>query len=169
MIEIKTSFSADITAALQKLTAATGEATLRATGYAGAKVFLDEAKRRVPVDTGTIRDNIIVKRAEEKSDGAKLQTYLVTVRSGKYGRNGDAFYWRFVENGHSYVRRNPKSGKGANWKAHREASRVEYGSSSAPAQPFMRPAYESKKEDAMQAMRERLAERIKYFLNGGEE
>lgn len=138
------------------------EPTLRKVGFAGAEVFRDEAKRNAMahIQTGTIYRNIIVKRLEEQSDGGNRQTYLVTVRKGDYG-GGDAFYWRFVEHGHKFVPRNPnrtKKGKKANWEAHRRAAELEYGTASAPAYPFMRPAYESKKGAATSAMTRALSE-----------
>ncbi len=156
---------AGVASAVGKLTDALGESTLRATGFAGAEVFRDEAKRNASshVKTGVLMNNIIVKRAEEASDTNKVQTYLVTVRSGKHGHAGDAYYWRWVENGHSFVRRKKK---GTSWKAHRAAALLEYGSSSVPAKPFMRPAYESKKQEAIDAMNKKLAERVAQHLGG---
>lgn len=156
-----TKLSGDMKSGLDKLLGSEGEQLLRAAGFAGAEVFRDEAIRLVPVDEGVIKRNIIVKRVEEKSDGAKAQTYYVTVRTGKVNVEGDAFYWRWVEYGHSFVRRKKK---GVTWKAHRAASKLEYGSSSAPAQPFMRPAYDSKKLEAILAMRKRMSEKFTEIM-----
>jgi homoserine dehydrogenase len=139
------------------------EPTLRKIGFAGAEVFRDEAKRNAMahIQTGTIYRNIIVKRLEEQSDGGNRQAYLVTVRKGDYG-GGDAFYWRFVEHGHKFVPRNTKvsarTGRKVGWAAHRRAAELEYGTASAPAYPFMRPAYESKKGAATSAMTRTLSE-----------
>lgn len=138
-----------------------GEQLLRSAGYAGAAVFRDEAIQLVPVKKGIIKRNIIVKRAEERSDNAKIQTYYVTVRKGKMNVEGDAFYWRWVEYGHSYVK---KKKKGITWKAHRAAMALEYGSSSAPARPFMRPAYENKKAEAVEAMQKQMAKKFKELV-----
>jgi HK97 gp10 family phage protein len=139
------------------------EPTLRKVGFAGAEVFRDEAKRNAMahIQTGTIYRNIIVKRLEEQSDGGNRQAYLVTVRKGDYG-GGDAFYWRFVEHGHKFVPRNTtvsaRTGRKIGWAAHRRAAELEYGTASAPAYPFMRPAYESKKRAATSAMTRTLSE-----------
>lgn len=161
--------TASVADAMNKLTAATGEETLRAAGFAGARVFREGAKERLisngSVITGTLLRNIIVKRMEEKSDANKRQTYLVTVRSGVADSTNDAYYWRWVEAGHSFVRRKPKSG-GASWAAHREASRLEYGSASAPAKPFMRPTYDSKQDEALAAMKKTLAEQVQEKTGG---
>lgn len=134
------------------------EPALRAIGFAGAEVFRDEAKRNAlsHVKTGVLYHNIIVKRLEEESDGGKRQVYLVTVRSGQYG-GGDAFYWHWVETGHKFV---PRKKDGTSWRVHREAAALEYGTASAPAYPFMRPAYESRKGAAIDAMNKMLREQL---------
>jgi HK97 gp10 family phage protein len=150
--------SGDMTAGLEKMLGPDAEAILRAGGFAAAAVYRDEAVRLVPVDTATIQRNIIVKRIEEKSDGGTKQMYYVTVRKGKMNVEGDAFYWRFVEFGHSFVRRKTK--KSTTWKAHRAAMQVEYGSSSAPAKPFMRPAYDTKQKEAGEAGLAAMAEKF---------
>lgn len=155
---VQAKLTGDMLSGLDKLVAAAGESALRATGVAGARVFQEEAIRRVPVDTGTIKRNIIIKRAEEKSSGAEKQTYLVTVRTGKHGNEGDAYYWRFVEGGHKIVPRKPEN---VTWKVHREAMALEYGSSRVPAKPFIRPAFESMKRAAVEAMKARLREKLK--------
>lgn len=153
-----------------KLGEALGEQTLRRVGFAGAEVFREEAKvnaTKHKKKTGTLMNNIIVKRLTEESDGGNKQAYLVTVRAGKMNQDGDAFYWRFVEDGHKFVPRNKRRGKGANWKAHRAAAEAEYGTATVPAYPFMRPAYESKKEAAVKAMTEKMGEEVKRVLGGG--
>lgn len=162
-MEIKTKLRGNLAADLDKIVAAAGESALRATGVAGARVFQAEAKRLVPKDTRTIERNIIIKRAEEKSDSNKRQTYLVTVRTGKENVEGDAFYWRFVEEGHKIVLRKPKE---TSWKAHRAAMELEFGTSRVAARPFIRPAFEGMKKRALDAMRERLREKLKESLGG---
>jgi CRISPR/Cas system-associated protein Cas5 (RAMP superfamily) len=160
--------------ATEKLGEAAGESALRAAGVAGADVFREEAKRNLiangSVDTGTILRNIIMKRREEDSDGNKRQSYIVTVRKGKFNVEGDAFYARFVEDGHKFVRRNTKiskkTGKKIGWKAHRAASEREYGTASAAAKPFMRPAFSSSQDEAIGAMKSALSAAIKKNLGG---
>jgi hypothetical protein len=141
------------------------EEDLRATGVAGAEVFREEAKHNAAsrAKTWTIHRNIIIKHLPEDSDGSLRQAYLVTVRKGSYG-GGDAYYWRFVEEGHKFVPKNTKvskrTGRTIGWAAHRRAAELEYGTASAPAYPFMRPAYDSKKSDAMNAMTLQLKEQL---------
>jgi HK97 gp10 family phage protein len=153
-----TQLMAAVQQTVDQVASAIDEEGLRAVGFSGAEPFRDEAKRnaRARAKTYTIHDNIIVKRLEEESDGARRQVYLVTVRAGTYGGT-DAFYWRFVERGHKFV---PKTGKTTGWEAHRRAAELEYGTASAPAYPFMRPAYESKKQVAVDAMTSTLTQQL---------
>ena len=143
-----------------------GESTLRTIGFAGAEIFRDQAKQNALANkkTGLLFDNIIVKRLEEESDGGKRQVYMVTVRNGRRDTSAGAFYWRFVENGHKFVPKNtnisPRTGKRVGWAAHRRAAELEYGNARVPAYPFMRPAYEGKKQEAVNVMTETLKEQL---------
>jgi len=170
MIDFDTSaFEAAMTAARRTITEALGESTLRTVGFAGAEVFRDQAKQNSLANkkTGMLFDNIIVKRLEEDSDGDRRQAYMVTVRNGTAASPG-AFYWRFVENGHKFVPKNKKvskkTGRTIGWKAHREAAQrvadLEFGNKRTRAYPFMRPAYDSKKREAIDVMTQTLAEQI---------
>lgn len=159
MIEFDTSdLERAVTEMAQQVTASLDESALRAVGFAGAEIFRDEAKRNAlgHVKTSVIYNSIIVKRLEEESDGGKRQAYLVTVRKGKFNGN-DAYYWRWVENGHKIV---PRKKKGVTWKAHRAAAALEFGNARVPAYPFMRPAYESKKGAAIDVMNKKLREQM---------
>jgi HK97 gp10 family phage protein len=152
MLDFKLTLTGDLTEGLDKLEASLGEAALRAAGFAGAQVFQQEAKVRVPVREGNLRDNIIVKRIEERSDANRRQVYYVTVRAGyappKKGATGKkaaaaragiaagkagAYYWRWVE----------------------------FGSSKSSAKPFLRPSFDARVHDALEIMRAKLAEKIR--------
>mgnify|MGYP000008431021 CR=1 FL=1 len=135
--------------ALKELPDRVAKNGLRAAVYAGAKVIRDEAKLQAPVATGdlgpnqpppgTLKRSVILKQIPELSKKNK-QTFFVTVRHGKkyrkQGKKGnlsqDAWYWRFVE----------------------------FGTRKMRARPFLRPALEAKRRDAVQAMKDRLTERI---------
>ena len=88
---------------------------------------------------GTLKRSVILKQIPELSSKNK-QTFFVTVRHGKkyrkQGKKGnlsqDAWYWRFVE----------------------------FGTVKMSARPFLRPAFDMKKNDALTAIKTRLAERI---------
>jgi len=141
------------------------EVTLRTVGFAGADLFRDQAKQNALANkkTGILFDNIIVKRLEEESDGGKVQVYLVTVRNGGAASPG-AYYWRWVENGHKFVPKNKnvskRTGRTIGWAAHRRAAELEYGNARVRAYPFMRPAYESRKQDVINLMTRTLAEQL---------
>lgn len=141
------------------------EVMLRTVAFAGADLFRDQAKQNALSNkkTGVLFDNIITKRLEEESDGGSKQVYLVTVRNGSAASNG-AYYWRWVENGHKFVPRNktvsPRTGRTIGWAAHRRAAELEYGNARVQAYPFMRPAYEMKKQEAVDLMTRTLAEQL---------
>lgn len=164
---------------LAKIEDSVSESVLRTVGFAGAEIFRDEAKQRSLEyrRTGLLYGSIIAVRLQEESDGGKQQVYLVTVRNGGRGRPG-AFYWRFLEAGHAKVRENKKvslkTGKIIGWKAHRareakywekQAAKLENGSATVAARPFMRPAYESKKQEVVDLMTRTLAEQIARNAN----
>lgn len=164
MIQFDTSDLARVVAAtIEQVTP--DEPTLRAVGFAGAEVFREEAKHNAAshAKTWTIHRNIIVKRLEEESDEHRRQVYLVTVRKGSYGGD-DAFYWSWVEKGHKFVPKNTKvskrTGRKIGWAAHRRAAELEYGTATVPAYPFMRPAYDSRKVSAVDAMTKKLQEQL---------
>ena len=135
--------------ALRELPQRVARNGLRAAVYAGAKVIRDEAKLHAPVATGnlganqpppgTLKRSVIMKQIPELS-GAQKQTFYVTVRHGKTYRkqakkgnlSQDAWYWRFVE----------------------------FGTVKMSARPFLRPAFDMKKHEAVTAIKTRLAQRI---------
>lgn len=155
--------SGDAFDGLDKLSDSVGEGALRAAGYAGAQVFQQEVQsnaEKFKKKTGTIYKNIIIKRVTEESESNQKQTYLVTVRAGKLNANGDAYYYRWVEEGHHFNGFRKKSDS-QTWKAYRKAMETEFGSSKVPAKPFIRPAYKTKSKQALDAMRAKLAEKLK--------
>ena len=135
--------------AMKELPKRVARNSLRAAVYAGAKLIRDEAKLKAPVAVaplgpnqpppGTLKRSVIMKQIPELSS-AERQTFFVTVRHGKkyrkQGKKGqlsqDAWYWRFVE----------------------------FGTVKMAARPFLRPAFEGKKRAAVQAIQDRLAQRI---------
>jgi HK97 gp10 family phage protein len=109
----------------------------RAATAAGAVVIRDAAKRKAPVRTGNLQKNIVVKRLP-KGEATLTSEHIVTVRRGKLTKKQraaglvDAFYATFVE----------------------------YGTARAAAQPFLRPAYDENKEKAVQAIKDRISQRL---------
>jgi HK97 gp10 family phage protein len=144
---------------------------------AGARIIRDEARNRAPVSdgktnknaspSGTLKRSIIVKWIRELSKYG-MSTFYVTVRSGKkyrkQGKKGnlsqDAYYWRYVEFGHKIVPR--FKGKYTDYALKGRtrqtglAIRRRNATGSVPPKPFIRPAFESKKQEALNAIINRL-------------
>jgi HK97 gp10 family phage protein len=117
---------------------------LRAAVNAAAQTIRKEAKLRAPKQTGTLKRALYAKQIRERS-GIDKQTYFVSVRTGaKRGKDGkkddsqDAYYWKFVE----------------------------FGTVNMAAKPFLRPAFEAKKRDAVVAMAAKLRQRIEKVQGG---
>jgi HK97 gp10 family phage protein len=142
--DIKTgSFSitglSDLEKRLSEFSDRVGKNILRGAVSAGAAVIRNEARLKAPKDTGEMVRDIMIKRAKEIKGSGDV-TYQVFVRTGKKSRLAgkkrnvarDSFYWRFVE----------------------------FGTSKMSAKPFMRPAFDTQKEKAVERIREYLAARI---------
>jgi len=149
---------AQLDRALRELPERIANRGLRASVYAGAKVIRDEARVQAPKAAqslgskqpppGTLKRSVIMKHIQELSGGGR-QTFYVLVRHGKKFRNQgkrgnlsqDAWYWRFVE----------------------------FGTRKMAARPFLRPALESRRHEAVDAIKQRLTQRIEIearSLNG---
>ncbi len=140
---------AELDRALRELPDRLARNGLRASVYAGASVIRAEARARAPKAAaslgpnhpppGPLKRSVIMKHIRELS-GAGRQTFFVLVRHGKkYRKQGkkqnlsqDAWYWRFLE----------------------------FGTRKMIARPFLRPALEAKRAEAVQAIKARLTERI---------
>jgi HK97 gp10 family phage protein len=127
----------EFAAALKEMPKRVARKHLRGSVAKGATLIRTEARNLAPVDTGEMRKDIQVKRERSPDNVA---SYSVFVRSGKKSRlagrarnvDKDSFYWRFLE----------------------------FGTVKVAAQPFMRPAFEGKKEQAVDAIGEELDKRI---------
>ena len=120
---------------------------VRSALFRAAKTVRDEAKQRAPRDTGALQASVIAARDNNPQATGANERYVVTVKkkrwtgkakakaaktaAGKidYRKSGDAFYWRVVE----------------------------FGTSKMRAQPFLRPAFESQKDVALDQFKQSLA------------
>lgn len=118
-----------------------------------ARPITSEAKALAPVKTGRLRQAIYSTRA--KSSTPTRQERVITVRSGKKHGSKDAFYWKWVEFGHRIG--NKATGTLAGKGRRKTASA---GLGAVPAQPFMRPAFESQKQKAAEIFRDALGKLI---------
>lgn len=123
--------------ALAQLPKNIGKNVLRGAVNAGATEFKKEAVARAPMDSGVLKKAVYQKQIKEKSSDTQ-QTFYIGVRSGKRSKTTkkglklDAFYARFVE----------------------------FGTSKMAAKPFMRPAFEAKKEAAIEKFKDYMAKRL---------
>ena len=138
MISIAFDFS-KIAAKLDNITKAAEEGA-RPAAQAGAQVFYEEVKQRVPVSAkahstkgkkqtftpGTLRKAIYQAFADKESGDGKASYRISWNKS-------HAFYGRFVE----------------------------FGTSRMAAKPFLRPAYDAARAKALQAVQERMAVEVR--------
>lgn len=124
---------------------------------AGAKVIMEDAKSRVPRQTGALRNSIRIKTGK-KQDGSPV-AYVVAGRSKK---KGDPWYAHLVEFG---VKRHviiagggTKAGKVLAAGARILGEKVDHPG--AVAKPFLRPALDTKAQSAIDAVANYLRNRI---------
>lgn len=113
-----------------------------------AKVVQDEAKKRSPIRTGKLRDNVVRYKAKKYSNAQQVtyhvgmkKEWLAFADSAKNRRSGKAgkkysrdkiYYWRFFE----------------------------FGTVKMAARPFFRPAFDSTKSEQLSTMQKTLAKAI---------
>ena len=123
---------------------------------AGAKVIADEAKARVPVKLGKLRDSIRVGTAVK--DGQ----VMATIKAGRNKKKDDPYYANMVEYGtapHVIVAGGgTKAGKVLAAGARILGEKVDHPGAS--AKPFMRPALDMKAQPALDRTAEYLRDRI---------
>lgn len=148
MIETSLDFSDlnDIAKDLEALSRAENNKVLRDATRAGAEVLKEEVIARAPVRTGKLKKNVVVvtqksRRRGEISSGVHIRG--VNLRTGnsdntmKANNPRNAFYWPFVE----------------------------LGTANMPAHPFVRPAYDTREEEAASAAIARMNQAIDEVLS----
>jgi HK97 gp10 family phage protein len=128
-----------------------GGGPLRKALAEAAKVIHAEAQALAPEDTGLLKREIRMVRAKNPAATGATEHYVVGVRRGKrkkyantrenrrarrvgktYQDESRAYYWRFIE----------------------------FGTERQPARPFLRPAFESKKREALNRFETSLREGV---------
>jgi HK97 gp10 family phage protein len=142
---------------LLKGAVATAASVVRKEAVLQAPIAPEVEGRQMPV--GTLKKSIYQTRLPEKCT-ATLEVWKVDVRTGKRTtKKGnalpDAYYAGFVEYGH-YARQPKAVGSRKARRAKAEAGGVRW----VAAKPFMRPAFEKKKNEAVRAMEQYLRENI---------
>lgn len=112
---------------------------------AGTAVTLKQARRNAPKDTGVLRRALFAKRSRF-GQSPTMEVRIIGVRKGKKAQknNRDAYYARWIEYGHRA----------------RTSKRFPGPPVFVPAQPFLRPAFESTKNQALQAILAKLPDAI---------
>ena len=135
--------------ALKNFPEVLGRKYLRKATFAAAGVIKEDAITRAPVHTGAMKEHIAVFRRKSEPSEAH---YAIGVKGIKFNKKvkrvlrnlrkiagvkrlniaGDLYYWRFLE----------------------------FGTAKMPARPFMRPAFEAQKMNAIDKFRESLADGV---------
>ena len=139
----------ELAAALRELPERLARNGLRAAVNAGAGVIKKDAISKAPQDTGALKANFYQKQIREQS-GPMQQTFYVGVRKGV------AKYANSKANKRAGVAGQTYKNGGSTW----YWLINEFGSSKQPARPFLRPAFETQKENAVTAIGQKLDERI---------
>lgn len=113
-------------AALDALGAKVSRDTIHAGSRAAAQVFYEDAKERVPVDSGKLKSAVYHAYSKSKSHPGHSVFHVS---------------WNYKKAPHGHL--------------------IEFGTSNAPAHPFLRPAFESKKAEAVAAAKIEMAETLK--------
>ena len=141
---------------------------------AGAKVIYDQTVANVPARSGRLKRAIYRAWIPNQSN-AERQTFFVSVRRGKRyqartivskkgksrtTKNNDAYYWTWVEFPHLATGRTKIKG-GVRAREMARGKMLREGTAKlVPGQGFMRRAYESKKNAAVDAIKDELQKRI---------
>lgn len=124
---------------------------------AGTRLTVAAAKMKAPVKTGRMRKAIYATR-DRASSRPGFEARVVAVKRGKKAQksNRDAFYWKFVEFGH----RTGTKKTGYLRKSDRSSGGYAGGTGFVAARPFMRPAFDSTKAAALDAIRDGLKKQV---------
>lgn len=136
----------DIAKDLDELSKAESNKVLRQATYAGAAILRDEVRANAPVRTGKLKRNIVASSQRSRKLG-EVSAGVYVRGSNQDGTNSDnsmkakdprnAYYWRFLEEGTSKM----------------------------PPVPFIRPAFDSKADEAASAAIAKLDEAIDKVLS----
>lgn len=170
------SVKSSLSAALERLASEENVThVLRSAAHAGALEIYNELHVKVPVDKGVLKASLF-RWFDKKRSTATNQIYLV-------GPNkGEARHWANVEFGH--WRYNKPMGKGR-WMKSKLSKGVTAGAKTkntkgqshggrgaldkpawVPPHPYLRPAWEAKKNTVVRSMRKRAGERIREIMAG---
>lgn len=134
---------------------------MRAALRAGARVIANEAKNNVPVKMGGLKRSI--RTDSTRTKGGVEATAKAGGRSGGKSKDKSAFYAQFVEYGtaaHLIKAGERKKRLVFTARDGNRVSTMQVNHPGATAKPFMRPALDSKKDEAMRAVTDKIKERL---------
>ncbi|EGT4316085.1 hypothetical protein DOX48_22040 [Cronobacter malonaticus] len=148
MIDINLDFSGldEIARDLETLSRAENNKVLRDATRAGAEVLREEVIQRAPERSGKLKKNVVVLTQKSRRRGEISSGVHIRGRNMRTGNSDNsmkasdprnAFYWRFVE----------------------------LGTVNMPAHPFVRPAFDTRQEQAAQVAMERMNRAIDEVLS----
>lgn len=150
---------AALDSALGMLPKATARNVLRRTLDKAAQPIVAEAKRHAPVKTGTLRDSITASTRIKNKTGSAEYRSAMKAGLGKDAARSALLAARRANKGQgsfaeTYV--GPSRGKGVIRYAHI----VEFGSNGTAPKPFMRPAWDATKDQALSIIKAELGTEI---------
>jgi HK97 gp10 family phage protein len=153
MSDVKVKGLSELQAALDSLPAKIEANIMRGALRAGANVIRAEAKALVPHQSGTLADSI------RTAVSLRRGTVTASVRAGGRGKNGkaSAYYAHMVEGGTKAHIIKARPGSALNLGGTAVMSVQHPG---AKARPFMRPAFDSRQQQAVEAVREYIRTRL---------
>lgn len=164
MIEVKISGLTELRQTLvRELPEEIRTKALQATLAKAAQPIVSEARARVAVRKGVVRRGIY--SFKHRSSTLVKAVRLIAVRSGRRFGAKDAFYWRWIEFGRGVVRVGKKRGERRGGARAASLGNPQVGwfgkeVKAVPARPFLRPAFESRKFEALEVFRRSMAGEI---------
>jgi HK97 gp10 family phage protein len=149
-IEIKLTGFKELGEALKQLPPKIARNGLRGTALAGAQVVRDATKETAPVRSGFLKANIA--NVKRRSGSGEIAVYRVTTRKNVKAAavyEGSGKKRKLVKKKLNFNVGGPYYGK-----------YVEFGTSRMKAKPFMRPAFFSNINRALEAMKARMARAV---------
>lgn len=124
----------------------------------GALIRNIAIKRERKAPPGVAQYNLGVRHGRHLGNGKKIIKFLALGKSGRVviRRQNDPFYWWFLERGHKIIPRASSKRDGISIRRRSPIGFVE-------PSPFIQPALENKREEAMAAMEARLKRDIERY------
>lgn len=135
---------------ISELSGQVTQQALRRGLYAGARVFRDEARRRVPVRTASLKRSIVAQTRTIRVGKDRIPAVVVTIARKSFAGQATARGTHRVAQGATGGRIQPR----------RYAHLVEFGTVRAKPRPFMRPAADTKRREALAAVERVMREEV---------